>query len=55
MNPRRVLGIALAVVGLAGYVGGVAVAYPGRAFSITLLMFGIALAAISSSPTGESV
>lgn len=47
MDIQRVAGIGLVVAGLAGYMTGVYVAYPGRAFSITALMIGIAIAAIS--------
>jgi hypothetical protein len=47
MNTQRVAGIGLAVAGLAGYVAGIYVSYPGRAFSITAVMIGIAVAAIS--------
>ncbi|WP_224449729.1 hypothetical protein [Haloprofundus salilacus] len=45
MNRRTLAGIGLFVAGLAGYVVGISTAYPGRAFSITAVMLGIALAA----------
>lgn len=55
MNSYRLLGIVLAVAGGVGYAVGVTVRYPGRAFSITVIMLGIALAAISSSePEGQA-
>lgn len=37
------LGAGLLAVGLAGYAVGLAVAYPGRAFSLTAVMVGTAL------------
>ncbi|MFB6124124.1 MAG: hypothetical protein ABEJ78_11785 [Haloferacaceae archaeon] len=40
------VGVGLSVVGLAGYVVGVLVAYPARAFAITAFMVGITLVAI---------
>lgn len=43
MNHAFTVGVLLTVAGLAGYAGGVAVDYPGRALSLTLLMAGIAL------------
>lgn len=47
---RRTLwvGIGLSTAGLAGYGLGLAVAYPGRALSLTALMAGIALAAVGA-------
>ena len=41
----------LLVAGLAGYVAGVSVAYPGRAFSLTAIMAGIVLVVIEGLPT----
>lgn len=49
MNRVRSGGIALAALGIGGYVAGVVVAYPGRAFSITALMVGITLIAVGGS------
>jgi len=46
MNTALAAGIALTVAGLAGYALGVAVAYPGRAFSVTGVMVGITLLAV---------
>lgn len=45
---KRILaaGIILTGVGVVGYVGGVFVAYEGRAFSVTALMLGISLLAV---------
>ncbi|WP_175417001.1 hypothetical protein [Natrinema pallidum] len=53
MNRVRFAGVGLAALGVAGYVVGTAVAYFGRAFSLTAVMVGIALIAIAeSSGTG---
>lgn len=46
MDRSTIGGIGLSLVGLIGYVIGIYVAYPGRAFSITAVMIGIALVAI---------
>jgi len=47
MNAGVIAGIALTAAGLAGYVAGIAVEYPGRALSLTAIMVGITLALIS--------
>jgi hypothetical protein len=44
-------GIALSLVGLLGYVVGIYVTYPGRSFSITAVIVGIALVAIGQQDT----
>jgi hypothetical protein len=46
MDRTFIVGAVLSVAGVCGYVGGVLVAYPGRAFSLTAIMVGITLAAI---------
>lgn len=46
MNRLLVAGTAFVVLGLAGYVAGTVVAYPGRSFSVTAVMIGITLLAI---------
>jgi len=52
--PRTVLlGGLVALLGLAGYVTGIYVAYPGRAFSLTAIMAGITLVAIGTRPPSE--
>jgi uncharacterized membrane protein len=51
MQLQRQAGIFLVCAGILGYGTGIFVPYPGRAFSITLLMVGIALAAIASAST----
>lgn len=43
MNRGAVIGVVLVFAGLAGYALGVSGPYPGRAFSVTALMIGIAL------------
>lgn len=48
MERSTLAGLGLFTVGLVGYVVGVYVAYPGRAFSITAIVVGIALVAIAS-------
>lgn len=51
---RRVLaGWGLLVAGLLGYLVGVYVPYPGRAFSLTAIMVGIVFAAIGGDPEAE--
>ncbi|MFB6195766.1 MAG: hypothetical protein ABEI80_06320 [Haloplanus sp.] len=46
MGRTFLAGVALAAVGIGGYVTGVLVPYPGRSFSLTAIMVGITLAAI---------
>lgn len=46
MNLVTAAGAALLVAGLVGYVVGLGVAYPGRAFSVTGFMAGLTLVAI---------
>jgi hypothetical protein len=53
MNRDRLLGGGLIVLGLVGYLAGVRIAYPGRAFSLTALMVGVTLVAISPRATTE--
>lgn len=50
MNRIRAAGLTILLAGILGYVAGVYAPYSGRAFSITAVMVGIALAAIG----GES-
>ncbi|MFC6988833.1 hypothetical protein ACFQJD_09165 [Haloplanus sp. GCM10025708] len=49
MNRTFGLGVGLSAVSLAGYVVGMLVTYPGRAFAITALMVGITLVAIGGA------
>jgi hypothetical protein len=46
------IGVAATALGVAGYVAGVFVAYPGRAFSLTAVMLGITCLAVGD-PTGD--
>lgn len=46
MNTAFAAGGVLTVAGLAGYVVGLTVAYPGRAFSVTSVMVGVTLLAV---------
>lgn len=45
MNSATVLGLLLTGIGIAGYALGLTTPYPGRAFSITLVMVGVTLLA----------
>jgi hypothetical protein len=49
MHRLRALGVVLSVLALAGYGVGVFVAYPGRAFSIALLMVGMTLVVVGGA------
>ena len=49
MNGLRVIGGVLSIGALAGYVLGTVVAYPGRAWTIALLMIGVTLVAVGGS------
>lgn len=46
MDRTQTAGAVLTAVGVAGYVVGVAEAYPGRAFALTAAMVGLALLAL---------
>lgn len=50
MNRGTLTGLGLSILGFAGYVAGISVEYPGRAFSITAIVSGIALALIYREP-----
>lgn len=52
MNRRILAGLCLFVAGVVGYVVGIYVTYPGRAFSLTAVMIGIALLATGRASTG---
>lgn len=54
MNVALATGIGLTTVGAAGYLVGLGVAYPGRAFSVSAVMVGITLVAIGRSTGRES-
>ncbi|WP_340101058.1 hypothetical protein [Salinibaculum salinum] len=49
MNRLRVLGGGASLLALAGYALGIVVAYPGRAFTIALLMVGVTLVAVGGT------
>jgi hypothetical protein len=49
------MGTILTIAGLVGYISGIYIAYPGRAFSIAVLMVGIALVVIPIAPRSEGV
>ncbi|ATW88426.1 hypothetical protein halTADL_1671 [Halohasta litchfieldiae] len=53
MEWRTATGVGLFVVGIVGYTAGVSLPYPGREFSLTAVMVGIAIAAIAQS--GETI
>jgi hypothetical protein len=46
VNPVLALGLVLTLGGLAGYLVGLSTPYWGRAFSVTMLMVGVALVAM---------
>ncbi|MFB6233769.1 MAG: hypothetical protein ABEH81_06470 [Halopenitus sp.] len=54
MHWQRLAGFVLSGAGVVGYAIGVYVPYTGRAFSITALMIGVALAAIGSPEAAEA-
>lgn len=49
MQRLKTVGLAVAALSVAGYAAGVAIPYPGRAFSITGFIAGITLYAIGGS------
>ena len=53
MNSAFAAGILFTAVGLAGYVLGMRLAYPGRAFAVTAIMVGITLVAMRGAFGGE--
>ncbi|MFB6131384.1 MAG: hypothetical protein ABEJ28_11255 [Salinigranum sp.] len=54
MHRVSLAGGVLTVVGLIGYLFGIATPYPGRAFSVAAIMVGLTLVAIGySDPDGE--
>lgn len=54
MRTLFLLGVVLVVAGLAGYVVGIAVPYPGRGFSLTAVMAGLAVALVGRADPGGS-
>jgi len=55
MNATAAVGLGLAVLGVAGYVVGLTVPYPGRAFSLTALMLGLTVMAVARTSGGEEL
>ncbi|QIO23503.1 hypothetical protein [Haloarcula sp. JP-L23] len=53
MQPVSLMGAVLTVAGILGYVLGVTMPYPGRAFSLTALMFGLTALAVGRSGQAE--
>ncbi|WP_458189250.1 hypothetical protein [Haladaptatus sp. NG-WS-4] len=53
MRRTRNIGLVVTVLGLVGYLVGVAQPYPGRAFSITGIMVGITLVTIGGVSSEE--
>jgi len=54
MNTVFGSGLLFTVGGVAAYVAGVAVPYPGRALSLTAVMVGVTLLAVGRSPHSEA-
>jgi len=55
MDRRLASGYLLTAAGIGGYAAGIAVPYPGRAFSLTLVMVGLTVAIIGRSGEGATV
>ncbi|MDS0223354.1 hypothetical protein NDI54_18585 [Haloarcula sp. S1AR25-5A] len=53
MNRLFVAGVALTLVGIAGYVVGTRVAYPGRSAAVIAVMVGLTVAAVGHSTPAE--
>jgi hypothetical protein len=53
MHRVYLLGLALSVGGLVGYLVGLGTAYPGRALSVTVLMVGLTVAAVGHAMGSE--
>jgi len=54
MNRIFALGAVLTGLGIAGYGLGIAIDYPGRAFSVTAVMVGVAILAVGYGDGGGS-
>jgi hypothetical protein len=54
MTRATFVGLCLSLLGLVGYTVGAFVAYPGRAFSITAFIAGVALVAVFRDTGGET-
>lgn len=53
MNTVSAIGLGLTVGGVVAYFAGMAVVYPGRAFSVTAVMVGVTLLAVGRSDAAE--
>ena len=53
MDTLRASGLVLTLAGIGGYLAGVAIPYPGRAFSVTALTVGLTLFAIGRADPVE--
>lgn len=54
MNTEFAVGVALFVLGVAGYAAGVLRMYPGRAFSIVAVMLGLLLVSTGRAAGAEA-
>jgi len=54
MNALTGVGLGLTVGGAVAYIAGAAVAYPGRAFSLTAVMVGVTLLSVGRSDAPEA-
>lgn len=54
MNFSTATGAVLTIGGLAGYVAGITVSYPGRSFTVTVVMVGLAVLAIGRAGDAEA-
>jgi hypothetical protein len=52
MQALALVGLLISAVGVAGYLVGIADPYPGRAFSLTLLMIGVTLVLVGRGERG---
>jgi hypothetical protein len=53
MNRTMVVGLALSAGGVAAYVVGIEIAYPGRSFAVTAVMVGMTLVATGRAGDGD--
>ena len=54
MHPAAIAGIVLTFAGVAGYVAGVVVPYPGRSFSLTAVMVGLTVLSVGRAAGQEA-
>ena len=53
MVRNALFGVGLIIGGVLGYIAGIYIEYPGRAFSLTAIMVGITLVAITPRSNAE--